>query len=410
MVKRVTTALLAAAGIAYATQGAAQIEDDRYYIAPSFSYSVVDGDRMTDNGLGGQIALGKSLTRNLTFELSGFYDTYDAEFSDQSGELTGVGLALNMFPVEERSDFYIRAALHYGETTDAPCTVQPGFTSCKTDYDSVVFDFGAGALIKAPFLNFINEGTAIRPEVVYRMDSHEEGSVGRGNGDAFYDAVFRIGLQIPLGSIYEEPKEPEPEARVVEADRPQCPAYPNLPSDVAVGADGCPLDDDADGVPNFEDQCPGAAAGIAVNAQGCELPLSQCRPPFPGEDTDDRGCAMGDTVVLRGVTFNFDSARITPDARVILDDVADVLLDEPGLVVEIGGHTDSKGASAYNQQLSSERADAVVDYLLDRGVAPDQLEAEGYGETQPIASNDTEDGREMNRRVELRILETRDDV
>jgi len=410
MVKRVTMALLATAGIAYATQSAAQIEDERYYIAPSFSYSVVDGDRMTDNGLGGKMALGKSLTRNLTFELSGFYNTYDAAFSDQSGELTGIGLALNMFPVEERSDFFIHAALHYGQTTDAPCTVQAGFTSCKNDYDSVVFDFGAGALIQAPFLNFINEGTAIRPEVVYRMDSHEEDSVGRGSGDAFYDAVFRIGLQIPLGSVYEEPKEPEKEARVVEAERPECPAYPNLPESADVGSDGCPLDDDGDDVPNFQDECPGTPAGTAVTEQGCPLPLSQCRPPFPGEDTDGRGCAMGDTVVLRGVTFNFDSARITPNARVILDEVADVLLDEPGLVIEVGGHTDSQGASRYNQQLSAERADAVVDYLLDRGVAPDQLNAEGYGESQPIASNDTEDGRELNRRVELRILETRDDV
>lgn len=407
MFNRFRTALAVIAGFGLVLPASAQLQDNRYYVAPAFSYSVADGDRMTDDGIGGQISFGKRVTNNMTAELTGFYSSYDAAFADGSGELKGVGLALNMFLVTDRPGFYIRSALHYGASEDLPCTTPADLDGCKHNYDSVVFDFGAGALIRPQFLSFLGEGTAIRTEAVYRMDSHEESTAGRGGDDAFYDGVFTVGLQIPIGSIYEEPEE-EPEAQVVAADEPTCAEYPNLPDDVPVGDDGCPFDDDADTVANFEDECPGTPAGTAVDAVGCALPLSQCRPPFPGESADARGCADGDTVVLRGVTFEFDSTRITPNARVILDEVADTLLAAPGLVIEIGGHTDSRGSDSYNQTLSRERADSVIAYLRDRGVAADQLEAEGYGETQPIASNDTEDGRELNRRVELRILETRD--
>lgn len=410
MLKRISTALITVAGLGLVMPAAAQIEDERYYIAPSFSYSVADGDRLTDNGLGGQIGIGKPLTRNLSAEITGFYSNYDGEFSDNSGEFKGVGLALNIFPIEDRPDYYLRTALHYGETSDAPCQPQPGFSGCKNAYDSIVFDFGVGALIRPAFLEILGEGTAFRTEAVYRMDSHEEGSAGRGGDDAFYDGVFTVGLQIPLGSVYEAPKEEE-SPKVVDAERPECPDYDGtIPQDVAVDSDGCPFDDDNDAVPNFEDECPGTPAGTPVDEVGCALPLSECRPPFPGESVDQRGCAPGDTVVLRGVTFDFDSSRITPNARVILDQVADTLLSAAGLTVEIGGHTDSRGSSAYNQKLSQRRADAVVEFLKERGVAADQLEARGYGEGEPIATNDTEEGRELNRRVELRILDIDDDV
>lgn len=411
MLKRISTALVASLGVGLATSATAQIEDDRFYIAPSFSYSVADGDRLTDNGMGGQIGIGMPLTRNLSAEVTGFFSSYDGEFSDRTAEFKGAGLALNIFPVEDRPDYYLRTALHYGETSDAPCQPRPGFAGCKNNYDSVVFDFGVGALIRPAFLQILGEGTAFRTEAVYRMDSHEEESAGGGGNDAFYDGVFTVGLQIPIGTVYEEPKEEEKDAQVVAAERPDCPTYDGrIPQDVAVDSDGCPFDDDGDGVPNFEDQCPDTPSGTPVDAVGCALPLSECRPPFPGESVDERGCAGGDTVVLRGVTFDFDSSRITPNARVILDQVADTLLTAEGLTVEIGGHTDSQGPDAYNQRLSQRRAEAVVDFLQERGVASEQLVARGYGEEEPMATNDTEEGRELNRRVELRILSIDDDA
>jgi OOP family OmpA-OmpF porin len=105
------------------------------------------------------------------------------------------------------------------------------------------------------------------------------------------------------------------------------------------------------------------------------------------------------------INFEFNSAVIKPDSYVVLDSVADVLLNHPEIqVVEIQGHTDDKGADDYNMQLSQDRANSVRDYLIAAGVDADRLIAKGYGETKPIAPNVTSAGRAKNRRVEFHIL------
>ena len=116
------------------------------------------------------------------------------------------------------------------------------------------------------------------------------------------------------------------------------------------------------------------------------------------------------TVILRGVTFEFDSARLTPNAKVILDEVADALLSVSQVDIELGGHTDSQGPQSYNQGLSQRRADSVKKYLASRGVAEASMTTKGYGESQPIADNGTKDGRALNRRVELKVLGDSDEV
>lgn len=108
-------------------------------------------------------------------------------------------------------------------------------------------------------------------------------------------------------------------------------------------------------------------------------------------------------IVLRGVNFDFDSARIRPDAQVVLDAAAEILNENPGAKVRVVGHTDSTGPEAYNQGLSERRARSVVDYLVSQGVARNRLTAVGVGEAQPVASNDTRDGRAQNRRVALEV-------
>jgi len=153
---------------------------------------------------------------------------------------------------------------------------------------------------------------------------------------------------------------------------------PGTPAGVAVDAVGCPLDSDNDGVPDFQDQCPGTPAGVEVNGLGCEEDL-----------------------VLRDVNFEFDSATLTMGAEQILDDVADKLRANSNVRVRIEGHTDSMGSEAYNQDLSQARADSVADYLMRQGVDAERMRTVGYGESQPVASNDTDAGRAENRRVEL---------
>lgn len=103
------------------------------------------------------------------------------------------------------------------------------------------------------------------------------------------------------------------------------------------------------------------------------------------------------------VSFDFARAEIKPSFRPTLDKVAGVLNRYPNSIVHVVGHTDSVGSDAYNQRLSEQRAQAVIDYLASVGVARDRLRAEGRGETEPRDTNATEAGRQLNRRVELYV-------
>ena len=114
----------------------------------------------------------------------------------------------------------------------------------------------------------------------------------------------------------------------------------------------------------------------------------------------------GDTLILRmpsDVTFATASANIDSRFYAVLDDVAQVLNTYDQSIVDIVGHADSRGELAYNQTLSEQRASSVAGYLINRGVLRERLHVAGMGETAPIASNDTEQGRAMNRRVEIVI-------
>jgi OOP family OmpA-OmpF porin len=115
-------------------------------------------------------------------------------------------------------------------------------------------------------------------------------------------------------------------------------------------------------------------------------------------------------ITLEGVNFAFNKADLTPDSRPILDTVADGLKKHPRVKVEIQGHTDSVGRAEYNLKLSQRRAQTVQNYLLADGVSADQLMAKGYGETQPVASNATDEGRAKNRRVVMYVLANPSDV
>jgi OOP family OmpA-OmpF porin len=114
---------------------------------------------------------------------------------------------------------------------------------------------------------------------------------------------------------------------------------------------------------------------------------------------------VGERVVLRGITFDFNSAVIKPSSYPVLDDAARVFKAKPTIRVEISGHTDSIGSDSYNMKLSNQRANSVRDYLIRyHNIDPSRLIAVGYGETQPIADNRTRSGRDMNRRIEFKVL------
>jgi outer membrane protein OmpA-like peptidoglycan-associated protein len=108
------------------------------------------------------------------------------------------------------------------------------------------------------------------------------------------------------------------------------------------------------------------------------------------------------------IFFEFGKARILPVSYPLLDEIARVMIENPDLVVEVQGHTDNKGSYNFNMKLSQDRANAVREYLIKKGVEPERLKAVGYGPTKPIADNSTEEGRAKNRRVEFVIIKQKE--
>jgi outer membrane protein OmpA-like peptidoglycan-associated protein/tetratricopeptide (TPR) repeat protein len=117
-----------------------------------------------------------------------------------------------------------------------------------------------------------------------------------------------------------------------------------------------------------------------------------------------RNVAVGTKIILKNIFFDFDKATLRPESTNELERLTKLLNDVPTLKIEISGHTDAKGAADYNQKLSQNRAKAVVDYLVKAGIVADRLTFAGYGKDQPIATNDTDEGRQLNRRTEFKII------
>jgi OOP family OmpA-OmpF porin len=184
---------------------------------------------------------------------------------------------------------------------------------------------------------------------------------------------------------------PAPAPRIVDSDGDGVPderdACPNTVAGAKVDARGCELDSDGDGVFDRLDRCPGTRTGARVDATGCEL----AEPKKP------------EVLVLKGVTFATNSATLSSGSSAVLDDAAAALARRGDVKVEVAGHTDNRGSAQRNRQLSQQRAETVMRYLVSRGVNPANLTARGYGPERPVADNRTEQGRAANRRVELLI-------
>lgn len=143
-------------------------------------------------------------------------------------------------------------------------------------------------------------------------------------------------------------------------------------------------DSDNDGVIDRLDRCPNTPAGAKVNANGCPAVL----------------------MTLTGVNFAYDSSRIDASSVRILDEAVTELNQASTVRIRIVGHTDSRGSEEYNQSLSVRRANAVRDYFVSKGISATRLSTSGEGESRPTASNNTDEGRLQNRRVELHVVES----
>jgi len=157
---------------------------------------------------------------------------------------------------------------------------------------------------------------------------------------------------------------------------------------------GCP------GRQLLDKPCP-APAPVVAAAEPAPAPVVAAPEPAPAALAPVAAVAPAPKLVLEGVNFDFDKATLRQDDMGNLDNDVATLKSWGDVDIEVAGHTDSMGSDAYNMKLSQQRAEAVRNFLISRGVAENRLTAKGYGESQPVADNATEEGRFKNRRVEL---------
>jgi OmpA-OmpF porin, OOP family len=205
---------------------------------------------------------------------------------------------------------------------------------------------------------------------------------------------------------------PDTDKDGIEDSADKCPAVPGVPQ-----FQGCP-DTDKDGIEDSADACP-VEPGIAElkgcpakDTDGDTLPDHRDNCPVEPGPVDNQGCPVKDKQIVEiqkdrieikdKVYFDSNKATIQRRSFKLLDQVAKVILEHPELEkVWIEGHTDERGSNQYNAELSQRRAEAVREYLIKKGVAPQRLEARGMGRSMPVAPNTTEKGRAANRRVEF---------
>lgn len=210
-------------------------------------------------------------------------------------------------------------------------------------------------------------------------------------------------------------------------DQDACPDVAGIESDDPA-QHGCPLaDSDGDGIPDVEDACPNEKGVQSSDPakNGCPLPKDNDSDGIVNEedacpdqagpankDPSKHGCPQaqikdGQVKILDRIEFDTGKATLTSESIPILEAVLKVLNENPSIEkMRIEGHTDNRGAAWLNRDLSKRRAKTVLDWLVENGIAADRLESQGFGPDQPIDTNETEEGRQNNRRVEFKILKS----
>lgn len=145
------------------------------------------------------------------------------------------------------------------------------------------------------------------------------------------------------------------------------------------------------------------AEGYLFHSENVDIPPSKGYQEIT-KDISLKKVEIGKRIVLRNIFFDFDKYSLRPESQAELQRLIELLNEMPKLKIEISGHTDSYGSAEYNQRLSENRSKSVVEYLIKHGISENRLTYKGYGLTQPIATNTTDEGRQLNRRTEFKIL------
>tara|TARA_R110000822_G_scaffold244860_8_gene373526 strand:+ start:11367 stop:12503 length:1137 start_codon:yes stop_codon:yes gene_type:complete len=373
MAKAIFMAAVGASLLASAAAQAQQVEQ-RPYFSLGGQYLFDDDERFSDAGYGGYFGIGKRFWTHLGFELYGFANTFDRDVAewDEAGGGVDAHVYLNQSSIFAP---YLLAGGGYINSKEQTL----GF-----EFEEAYGNVGAGANW-FPNANGYNFG--IRGEYKYRFFE----ASGVPGIEGLNDHILSLGLILPFGAA---PAKAEVVAStpVVDSDGDGVPddrdLCPGTPAGSAVDSRGCPSDSDGDGVPDYLDKCPNTAVGVTVDKDGCPV------------ETDSPARTF------ENVNFEFDRSDLTEYARGILDSASQVInsltSSHSNLVVQIDGHTDAIGSPGYNMALSERRANSVKQYLVRKGVDANRIRTQAYGLTKPIATNDTDAGRALNRRAEVR--------
>jgi OOP family OmpA-OmpF porin len=329
-------------------------------------YLEADKSRGTDGtSIGYQAGVGHRLNTNLWVEGQFFGDTIETGKFGTDNYQTGGGVDFH-FAFGQRSEFTPFLIIGGGG-------VYNDIAGTKDDELTPYLNVGLG-FTKSIF-GFDN--LRLRGEVRAVYDDFQEGQTD-----------FRAGLGLEMGLGSAPVKEPEVVIREVPVEKiviQEVPVERIVIKEVPAPAPEVvpvSVDDDGDGVVNERDKCPNTLKGARV---------------------DGNGCVVEQTLTIRDITFENNSARLTANAQRLMENVVAFLRSDSTARISISGHTDSVASDAYNMKLSRSRANEVRDYLVGYGIDASRLEAAGYGESRPVATNATAEGRELNRRVEFRI-------
>jgi len=399
-------ALLALALIAPGAMALTADDDYRgYYFAGFANYELSDPSRDSDNGYGFQVTLGRALGQHSALELSFLNQQRDRNIDGRPDYKSVLSL-----------DYVRDFGLYRFQQTFLPDVKPYLLGSIGGVLEDVRSDthlhpalnLGAGLLFPLR-IGFWDWGWGLRTEVKGLLQYNDRKSAPAN--DAFLaDVHFQIGLSIPLvwnpKHSVSLPPTRECQLSVV---------------DPVSGRRDCLNDADRDGVVDAADQCPATPNGDRVDATGCTLEKGgdadgdavldgddQCPRTAFGLTVDAKGCAIEQTLSVQAVTFESDSAVLTGAATGVLDGIAASLNGQANVSLEIGGHTDDTASESYNLVLSKQRAEAVRQYLIARGIDGARLSTQGYGEVQPLVANDSDANRAINRRVDFKLALTPD--
>lgn len=338
--KAATSILALALAVGFAGSAMAQDYDSRWYVTGSAGANIQDKDRDTENAMFGTLGVGKFINRNWSVDGELNYQNPKANRNeDMNFSQYGIGLDLRRHFVSDGriANPYLVGGVGYNRAEEE-FEVPGGIEDDKRGYATA--KLGAG-------IQFDLNRVGIRTEIAARH-SFDKKSVYAPDKNGFTDALASIGIVIPLGAR-------------------DAVAVPVAPAPLA---------------PCVAHQCNHASAPVNPPTQGSVAPI-----------LIDLG---------NGVLFDFDRSDLKPQAREILDEAVEILSRYPDLRFEVSGHTDSVGSRAYNQGLSERRARAVYDYFISRGVPSSRLIGPyGFSEDRPVATNETAEGRALNRRTEL---------